>query len=81
MDVFDNWSESKACHDGSSAGKAIVVMTVAEEADWIDTFYPDSRSVMHAVKVVNSVPYDVHVMRDSKGEEQQLYFDLTYCHR
>ncbi|MBM3981832.1 MAG: hypothetical protein FJ304_16465 [Planctomycetes bacterium] len=63
--------------DGSSPEKAIVVGSVGEEYEWMRRNCPGWQPVMQALSEIGGKPYDVHTLRDERGEERTVYFNIS----
>ena len=63
--------------DGLSPEKAVVVNSVGAEYEWIQRNCPGFRLVMQALQEVEGAPYDVLTLRNARGEEKTVYFDIS----
>ena len=64
--------------DGSSAAKAIVVDSVAEEYAWLASNCKDFTIELAAVSDDKpGKPYDVITLHDASGGERKVYFDIS----
>lgn len=63
--------------DGSSPAQAVVVGSVAEEYAWVQRRCPGFQPQMQALQQIDGRPYDVLTLRNAKGEERKVYFDIS----
>lgn len=63
--------------DGSSPERAIVVGSVGEEYEWVRRNLPGYAPVMQALQHVNDEPFDVLTLRNDRGDERRVYFDIS----
>ena len=64
--------------EGSSPKNAIVVGSVKEEYLWMQSNCIGFQRKARAMQEINGKPYDVHVLRNDKGEERTVYFDISW---
>ncbi|MCI0702858.1 MAG: hypothetical protein L0241_17395 [Planctomycetia bacterium] len=77
MGLFSFLFGKRDGHDGSSPEKAIIVNSVGEEYDWMTRNCPGFQPVMQALQDINGKPHDVHTLRNDRGEEKMVYFDIS----
>ncbi|WP_020470876.1 hypothetical protein [Zavarzinella formosa] len=63
--------------DGSSPEKAIIANSIGEEYDWIRRHCPGFRPGIQALSEIAGKHYDVHTLRNNRGEERTVYFDIS----
>lgn len=63
--------------DGSSAEKAIVVRSIAEEYQWVQRHCPGFLPGGQALMEIEGKPDDVLTLRSPGGEERKVYFDIS----
>lgn len=63
--------------DGSSPEKAVIVGSVGEEYDWIGRHCAGWRFVSQALTEIDGKPYDEMTLRNDRGEERTVYFDIS----
>jgi hypothetical protein len=63
--------------DGSSLARAIVVGSIGEEYAWVQRRCPGFRPQMQALQEIDGRPYDVLTLRNDRGEERTVYFDIS----
>ncbi len=63
--------------DGSSVAQAVVVGSVVEEYAWIQEHCPGFQREMQALAEIEGRPYDIITIRNARGEERTVYFDIS----
>jgi hypothetical protein len=63
--------------DGMSFEKAIVVNSIKEEYQWIQSMYPGSSVQQQALVKNNGKPYDVLTFVTKDRETKKAYFDIS----
>lgn len=63
--------------DSSSPAKAIIAQGVPEEYAWIRDHLPGFKPQMQALQFIDDKPYDLLTVRNTRGEEKVIYFDIS----
>jgi len=63
--------------DGSSAMKAIIVNSIGEEYEWMRQHCRGFQPIQQALQEIDGKPYDVHTLTNDRGEEREVYFDIS----
>lgn len=63
--------------DGSSAKRAVIVSSVAEEYALIKHRYPGHRPVKQDLQQLDGKAYDVIEIGNASGERRTLFFDVS----
>ena len=71
------WLFGRRSSDGSSAGQAVVVGSVGEEYAWMQEHCQEFQPQMQSLQEIDGRPYDVHTLRNARGEERTVYFDIS----
>lgn len=77
MGFRDGFGGRAEARDGSTPEKAIVVASVEAEYAWLQRHCPGFRFGMQALCEIGGKPYDVLTVKDAKGEERTVYFDIS----
>lgn len=72
-----SWLFGRAGGDGSSAVRAVVVGSVAEEYAWVQRHCPGFQLRMQSLQEIGGRPYDVLTLGNAKGDERTVYFDIS----
>ena len=72
-----NWLFGRRGGDGSSAAQAVVVGSIGEEYAWMRRHCPGFQLQLQTLQEIDGRPYDVHTLRDARGEERTVYFDIS----
>lgn len=76
-------SENSLNQKGSSFQEAVIIQKfnetegVSEEYRWIAIHHPGYATVRQALTYHMKKPYDIITIRNDKGEEMQIYFDIS----
>ena len=77
MGLFDFlFGRGKSGRDGSSAEKAIVVGSVAEEYQWLQQNCPGWTLQQQSLRDIEGKPYGVMTLQSNNGDERDVYFDI-----
>jgi hypothetical protein len=63
--------------DGSSAQRAIVAKSIDDEYEWMQRNCRGYRHTRQALCEIDGRPYDVHTLQDARGQEREVFFDIS----
>jgi hypothetical protein len=72
-----SWLFGNRGGDGSSASEAVVVNSIQEEYAWMLRHCPGFTPQMQSLQEIDGQPYDVHTLRNARGEVRTVYFDIS----
>ncbi|MBL7873398.1 MAG: hypothetical protein JNM78_17400 [Cyclobacteriaceae bacterium] len=70
-------TEQRGDADASSFEKAIVVMSIRAEYEWVRARYPDSKMKRQRLVFEKGTPYDVLTFAMPDGKDRDFYFDIS----
>ncbi|HEX4612940.1 MAG TPA: hypothetical protein VH092_32420 [Urbifossiella sp.] len=77
MGLFNFLFGGRGGRDGSSPEKAVVVGSIGEEYEWMRRHCSGWRPVVQALTHIDGKPHDTHTLKNDRGEERTLYFDIS----
>jgi hypothetical protein len=63
--------------EGLSPERAVVVESIGEEYEWMRRHCAGLKPVKQSLCHIDGKPYDVQTLRDERGDERLVYFDIS----